>query len=270
MPFLTTALGIGAIVSGVAGAGASIAGASAQAGAAKSAAQLQYEEQQSSLAEQRREFGIQQGNEAPFLEAGQASARQLEADLAPGGSLTKQWDQPFVAPTAATEQNDPGYQFRLQQGQQALENSAAARGGVLSTGTAKDLTKFGQDYASNEYSNVYARAVQQYQQAYNIFQQGQANTFNRLSATAGGGQVAAGQLGQEGQAAASNIGNINMTAGAQIGQSYNNAAAATASGYAGAANAFGGGVSNLTGLLTLQQLLQKGQQPDAGWGGSVG
>ena len=136
---------------------------------------------------------------------------------------------------------------------------------MLAGGTAKDLTNYSQDFASNEYGNVYARSLQQYQQAYNQFQQQQANTFNRLSATSGGGQVAAGQLGQQGQAAATGVSNINLTTGAQQGQDLQNAGAATASGYVGGANALTSGINNYTGMMTLQQLLQGG----GGGGGGV-
>ena len=48
------------------------------------------------------------------------------------GSLITPYGQNFTSPTDVTEANDPGYQFRLSQGQKALENSAAARGGLLS------------------------------------------------------------------------------------------------------------------------------------------
>jgi hypothetical protein len=58
------------------------------------------------------------------------------------GSLLTPYGQTFQAPTSVTEQNDPGYQFRLQQGQDALQNSAAARGGLLSGGTAKALSDY--------------------------------------------------------------------------------------------------------------------------------
>ena len=171
------------------------------------------------------------------------------------------WTNTFQAPTGATEQNDPGYQFRLQQGQTALENSAAARGGALSGDAGRALTQYGQDYASNEYQNVYNRALQQYQQSYNIFQNNQANKFNRYATLAGLGQTSAGQLGQFGQAAANNVGNINLTSGAQIGQQYNNAAAATASGYVGAANAGTNAIGNIGQYLSLQQLLNGGNNP---------
>lgn len=48
-------------------------------------------------------------------------------------------------------ETSPGYQFRLGEGLKALERSAAARGTLLTGGTLKGLTRFGQDYASNEY-----------------------------------------------------------------------------------------------------------------------
>lgn len=262
MPFLTTALAVGGIAASVGGAAASVVGAKGQAKAAQSAAELQHQDQQDSLAFQKQQYADQQKNEAPFLATGQASAEQLGVDLAPGGSLTKTWDQQFVAPTDVTEQNDPGYKFRLQQGQEALEGSAAARGNLFTGGTAKDLTNYEQGAASNEYSNVYGRAMTQYQMAYNQFQNDQANQFNRLSATAGGGQVAAANLGSSGSAAANNIASINSNAGAQQAQQINNAAAATASGYTGAANAVTGGINNLSSAITLQQLLaQNKSQP---------
>lgn len=175
------------------------------------------------------------------------------------GSLMQPWTQQFNAPTNVTEQNDPGFQFRLQQGQQALERSAAAKGNLLTGNTARDVNSYAQDYASNEYGNVYNRALGQYQQAYNIFNNNQANQFNRLASLSGLGQTTAGQLNSAGQSAANNVGNILLTSGAQQGQNINNAAAARASGYVGGANAYGGALSgigsNISNTLLLQQLL---------------
>lgn len=72
----------------------------------------------------------------------------------------------FNAPTAESYLNDPSYQFRLSQGQKALENSAAARG-VLNTGaTLKDILGYGQQFASQEYGNIYDRALQAYDRQY--------------------------------------------------------------------------------------------------------
>jgi hypothetical protein len=179
---------------------------------------------------------------------------QVNTGLGGYGSLMQPWTQQFQAPTDVTEQNDPGYQFRLQQGQQALERSAAARGGLLSGGTGKALQQYGQDYASNEYGNVYNRALGQYQQNYNIFQQNQANQFNRLAALSGVGQTAAGQLSSAGQSYANTNANLLGNIGQQVGSNINNAGAARASGYVGMANALGGLGNTLSTIGLLNQL----------------
>lgn len=220
---------IGSIAAAGIGAAGSLAAGSEQAGAAKNAAQLQYQSQQQALDFQKQQWQTQQQNIAPWLQAGQGAIGQL-SQLA--GNF-QPWTQQFEAPTGANEQNDPGYAFRLQQGNEALQKSASAGGNLLTGGTAKAIQQYGQDYASNEYSNVYNRALGQYQQNYNIFEQNQANQFNRLAAVAGAGQTAAGQLGQEGQAASSNISNTLLTGAGQIGNSLMQQGAATASGYAG-------------------------------------
>jgi hypothetical protein len=124
----------------------------------------------------------------------------------------------------------------------ALQNSASARGDLLSGNTLAATTQYGQDYASGEYGNVYNRAMQEYQNRFNVYNANQTNKFNRLASLSGVGQTSAQQLGQSGQAAANNISNTLLTSGQQIGQNMNNAAAATASGYVGAGNAWGGAV----------------------------
>lgn len=71
---------------------------------------------------------------------------------------------PFSAPSAQSVlDNDPGYQFRLDQGTQALQQSAAARGTLNTGGTLQDLVNYGQNYASSEYGNAYNRALGTYQ-----------------------------------------------------------------------------------------------------------
>lgn len=60
----------------------------------------------------------------------------------------------FQLPSAADLQNTPGYMARYQQGLDALQRSAAANGTVLNGGTQKATTRYGQDYASNEYNNL--------------------------------------------------------------------------------------------------------------------
>jgi len=174
------------------------------------------------------------------------------------GSLAQGWGQTFQSPTAVTEQNDPGYQFRLAQGQKALEASAAARGGLLTGGTSKAINDYAQNSASNEYGNVYNRALQNYQTNYNTFSNDQANLFNRLSALSGTGQISANQLSGAGQNFANNSGSILMGSAGQQGVDAQNAAQARGSGYINQANAYGNMANNLGGALSLFQLLGGG------------
>lgn len=55
---------------------------------------------------------------------------------------------------------DPSMNFRIKQGTDALENSAAARGGLLSGATLKGVSDYAQNTASQEYANAYNRAYQ--------------------------------------------------------------------------------------------------------------
>lgn len=194
--------------------------------------------------------------------AGPATPANLSSLINPSlgakGSLLAPWTEKFQAPTDVTEQNDPGFKFRLQQGTDVLQRSAAAKGNLLTGGTAQDLAKFGQDYASNEYGNVYGRAYNDYTTRYNTFKQNQNDIFNRLAAISGVGQTTAGQLASGGQNFANNASSILMTGAGQIGDQYNNAAAARASGYVGAGNAWGSalgsGTNDITQMLLLRNL----------------
>lgn len=91
------------------------------------------------------------------------------------------WTQTFQAPSAADETNDPGYAERLQQGLDATQQSAAAQGTLLTTGTQRALDRYAQDYASNEYANVYNRALTGYQQNYQQY----LNAYNQALQTYG-------------------------------------------------------------------------------------
>lgn len=243
--------------------------ADAQSQAANHAADLQKQEADNSLAFQKEQWGTQQQNLAPWLSAGKGALGELSGlTSTPGQGLLAGFDKQFQAPTGATEQNDPGYQFRLQQGMSALNNSAAAKGNLLSGNVLNAQQKFGQDYASNEYSNVYGRAMQDYMNQFNIFNSNQSNQYNRLAGLAGTGQQAANTLGQLGQGAADNVSRINMTAGQQIGQDYQNAGAAQASGYTRGAAAWAQGLTGI-GNQIGQYGGQGGTFPGLGGGGGV-
>jgi hypothetical protein len=175
------------------------------------------------------------------------------------GSLLSGFGETFQAPTDVTMKNDPGYEFRLKEGQKAIERSAAARGGLLTGGTGKALERYGQDYASNEYGNVYNRALTDFQTRFNQHEVENADVYNRLASLAGLGQTTANTLSATGMQSATNMGNIATTSANNQAQQLNNAAAARASGYASGANAWSSALSGIgnsvSGNLLLQQML---------------
>ena len=91
-----------------------------------------------------------------------------------GGATDPYRGEKFAAPSYEQAMADPGYQFRLRQGQQALENTAAARGMLRTGGTMKGLMDYNQALASQEYDKTYGRALGEYQMGY-----GQESTADR-------------------------------------------------------------------------------------------
>jgi hypothetical protein len=135
---------------------------------------------------------------------------------------------------------DPGYAFRLSEGIKAMDRGAAARGGLISGNALKAGQRFGQDLASQEYGNAYNRALTEYEARV----QREATGYNRLSALAGVGQTAAGNLSNAAAQYGTNAGNIGMMAGN-----------ARASGYMGAANALSGALGQGLNYYQNQQLM---------------
>ena len=183
--------------------------AQTQAGAMDRSADLQYRQYQEDVARQK-----------PFYDVGVNALPELveASKYKPFGM-----DQ-FKA--------DPGYAFRLSEGTKALERSAAARGGLLSGGTGKALTRFGQEMGSQEYTN-----------AFNRYQAERTARLQPLQAMTGMGQSTAQQIGQQGQQMASNVGDA-------MGSS----AAARASGYVGSANALTGGLNTYLNYSNSQSI----------------
>jgi hypothetical protein len=130
---------------------------------------------------------------------------------------------------------DPGYAFRLAEGQKALDRQAAARGGLISGGALRAATRYGQEMGSQEYTN-----------AFNRYQTERQARLGPLQSLAGVGQSAVNQLGQAGQQYATNAGEA-LTSGA----------AARASGYVGAANALTGALGTGLNFYQGQQYMNK-------------
>lgn len=99
-----------------------------------------------------------------------------------------------------TFQADPSYQFRLSEGNKAIDRAMAARGKTFSPESVMALTRYGQDAASQEYQN-----------AYNRYNMDQTNIYNRLAGLAGMGQQESAGMNQAGQLYAGNVGATNAS-----------------------------------------------------------
>lgn len=112
---------------------------------------------------------------------------------------------------------DPGYAFRLAEGQKALERSAAARGGLISGSALKAATRYGQDMGSQEYTNAFNRyqteRASQLQPLQSLAGVGQSATNQMGSAVGAYGTGASGAYGNLG----TNLGNLALGAGATAG-----------------------------------------------------
>ena len=120
----------------------------------------------------------------------------------------------------------PGYQFRVDQGNNSINALAGARGGLMSGRTLQDLASFNQNIASDEYGNY----------------------INRLAGlTDMGSSAAAGQAGANNALAAQGSNTL--------GQRGN----ATAAGHIGVGNALMGGINTGIGIHAYQQGLNQNQ-----------
>jgi hypothetical protein len=223
-------IGAGALSSGIAAHEANNA-SNAQVSAANNAAALQKQSADEALAFQKQQFATEQQNQAPWLASGTQALSQLQSMA------------PFQGPGTDFTQ-DPGYQFRVSQGQKAIQNSAAARGGVLSGGTLKGISDYTSGAASDEYNNAYNRSLQTYD-----------TNQNALLARAGLGQNATSQINNAASATGANVGSTLLQSGAQQAQDLQNAGAARASGYASTGNILSNGINgNVNNYLSYMQL----------------
>lgn len=130
------------------------------------------------MAQQQGFYDTQRADTTTQRQLGQQSIGQLISGMS-DGSLTKKFDGGDLA-------SDPGYQFRMQQGQGALTGSALAGSGLQSGAYIKAMDQYNQGFASNEYNN-----------AYNRYTNDQNNTFQKLMGSAGLGQAAVSTGGQQ-------------------------------------------------------------------------
>lgn len=214
------------LAGGVIGAIGSESAAGTQAGAAENAQQIS-----------ENEFNTITGQEAPYMQSGNAAQGQLNYLLGNGTPGTSSIGQAPVASSSTAggygsllqpfnmsdfQQLSPAYNFQLQQGQQGVLNGDASNSGALSGSAYKDLTNYNQNLANTSFNN-----------AFNQYQTQQGNIYSRLAGVAQLGQNAAANTGQQGTALAG-----------QAAQSATNIGTASAAGTVGAANALSGGLTS--------------------------
>lgn len=210
MSGIATAIVGSAVVGGVMSNKAAKTQAEAAAAGADAETQLGYAnlELQEELANQMRD------DFAPWRDVGEQALNKLWAGVQSGA----------FTPGEIDVTKDPGYQFRMDQGIEALDASAASRGRLQSGAQQKGVTDYAQNVASQEYANAYAREANE-----------KANQFNMLSGLSSGGQASAAQQAGATSQLAGTSGNIMSN----MGQSQNMAAQQAGNARAGAYQGIG-------------------------------
>lgn len=185
-------------------------GAKSNADAINNSTNLQSTASANSLALQKQIFDTQQNNLAPWLASGNKNLSTLNS-LMP--SLTK----PF---SFSDYTQSPSYAWQMSQGQDAINNSAAARGGLFSGATGKALESFGQNLANTDY-----------QQAYNNYNSSNMNTYNMLAGLSNPNAVNSANNSAQNYASnytntamgnASSLGNLSLASGQNTANMYSN------------------------------------------------
>ena len=220
------------VVGSLIGAKTAKSAAKTQAAAASEAADVQKQVADQQVALQREMFEKTREDQAPYRTAGYNALAEMQrtAGNVPGAFKFGAGDY----------QADPGYAFRLSEGQKALDRQAAARGGLISGGALKAAQRFGQEMGSQEFGNAYNRALT----GYNTGVASENQLYNRQAGLAGIGQTATNLVGQAGQNYATSAGNLMTGAGA-----------AQAAGRVGAANAVTGGLGTYLNYSSNNNLL---------------
>ena len=222
------------IGSALLGSSAASSAADTQAAAAEKAGDLSLQVAERQIASQEKQFAAQAALQEPWRQAGIGALNKLQTavDYTPFGT--------------AQFQADPGYAFRLSEGQKALDRQAAARGGLISGSALKAASRYGQEMGSQEYQN-----------AFNRYQAERSAKLGPLQSLAGVGQTATQALGAAGESMTSGSNAALGAYGSQASAAIGAGAQARASGYVGSANALTGGASGLSNMYMQNQLMNR-------------
>jgi hypothetical protein len=208
--------------------------AQTQATAAQQQGDTQAQAAREALALQERMYERQIGLQEPYRQAGLTGQNRLMELMGLGGNTGAAGYGKYARDFGTADfQQDPGYAFRLSEGQKALDRQAAARGGLISGGALKAATRYGQEMGSQEYQN-----------AFNRYQTQRTNQLQPLGSLMASGQSAAANQGSAAGQYGTAGGNLITGAGQAIGAGQYGAGQSMAAGQLGAgntwANALGG------------------------------
>lgn len=172
-------------------------------------------------------------------------ATQEEMDAAAAGIEPGYFNRAFTAQDLAAGM-DPGYQFRIDQGNAQLAARRAATGNRFGGQALKDIANYNQDLASQEYGNAYQR-----------YMTNRDSIYNRLSGLAGIGQQVGAGAAQAGAGAAGQIGSNLIGSAGRASDYLTSGAAARAGGTVGSTNAIVGGVNQGLNNWYTQQIMNR-------------
>jgi hypothetical protein len=204
----------------------------AQSKAAGKASDAQVQANRETIDFQKEIFDQQREDNAPWREIGAESLEELRAGVQSGEFNPGDFNFKFKA--------DPGYQFRRQEGINALDASAAARGRLQSGAQARAVTRYVSDLASQEYGKAFNRATTEYK----LDMSNKNAQFNRLATLANVGQVA-NQADQNARTnMANNVTQATQATGNALAQGAINQGNARASSYQGIGQSLNQGAQN--------------------------
>jgi hypothetical protein len=183
-------------------------------------------------------YAAAEAQQQPYAQAGGRGLSELMDAMGLNGAEA-------AAGALSRFQTGPGYSFAMDQGVNALDRSAASRGGLYSGGAARELTQFGQGLANQEWNTRLSQLA-------GLAGTGQQAAGALSNLAVGRGSTAGNYAGASADAllgAAGNRANIRAGGLSAITAANNNIGAAQASGIANAASSWNNGLTNLTALL---------------------
>lgn len=225
------------------------------------------------------------GGQGFTAKGGPEWARRGTVGPSVGGDQTPPWTQrgtvgpavqggqmPDFMPTAFEPGEftaDPGYAFRVSEGEKGMQNQLAASGLNASGRALKEMERFRQGLGSQEYGNFFNRELTKYQQT----EQDKQNYLSRIMQMAGFGPQSVNTVASAGQSTAGNVANVNANTGNALSniamQGGANAANIAGQRAANWNNAIQGGLSNFTAYQQQQNMNNMFNQP-RNWSGVGG